>query len=90
MAKAVGAILMLIGGYLLSGEALQVLKGQWNIYGFFLGLMIISAVADQVGIFDILSTQTGRLAKGSTQAVIGCFPAWDAHHGVPVQRMSPH
>ena len=74
LAAAVGATLMLIGGYILPGEALQVLKGQWNIYGFFLGLMIISAVADQAGIFDILAAQTGRLAKGSAlRLLLGVF-----------------
>ena len=67
---AAGAALMLIGGYLLPGEALQVLKGQWNIYGFFLGLMVISAVADQAGIFDILAAQTGRLAQGSARRLL--------------------
>jgi arsenical pump membrane protein len=70
LASAVGATLMLIGGYLLPGEAIQVLKGQWNIYGFFLGLMIISAIADQAGIFDILAAQTGRLAKGSARRLL--------------------
>jgi len=32
LAAVVGATLMLIGGYLLPGEALLVLKGQWNIW----------------------------------------------------------
>ncbi|HEY5157209.1 MAG TPA: hypothetical protein VII93_04515 [Anaerolineales bacterium] len=49
LAAAVGATLMLIGGYLLPGEALRVLEGRWNLYGFFLGLMTISAVADKGG-----------------------------------------
>jgi arsenical pump membrane protein len=70
LAAAAGAALMLIGDYILPGEAIQVLKGQWNIFGFFLGLMIISAVADQAGIFDILAAQTGRLAKGSARRLL--------------------
>ena len=49
LAAAVGATLMLIGGYLLPGEALRVLEGRWNLYGFFVGLMTISAVADKGG-----------------------------------------
>ena len=74
LAAAVGAILMLIGGYLSAKEAVQVLKGQWNIYGFFLGLMIISAIADRAGIFDILAAQTGRLARGSARwLLLGVF-----------------
>ena len=70
LAAAVGATLMLIGGYLLPTEAVQVLKSQWNIYGFFLGLMIISAIADRAGIFDILAAQTGRLARGSARRLL--------------------
>lgn len=49
LAAAVRTTLMLIGGYLLPGEALRVLEGRWNLYGFFLGLMTISAVADNGG-----------------------------------------
>jgi len=35
VAAAAGAALMLIGRYLLPGEAILLLKGEWNIYGFF-------------------------------------------------------
>ena len=70
LAAAVGAGLILIGRYLTIGEAAQVLAGQWNIYGFFLGLMTISAVADQAGIFDIMAAQTGRLARGSARRLL--------------------
>ena len=40
--------------------------GQWNIYGFFLGLMLISAIADAAGIFDVLAYQAARWAGGSS------------------------
>jgi arsenical pump membrane protein len=74
LAAAVGATLMLLGGYLPIGEAIRVLAGQWNIYGFFLGLMAISAIADQAGIFDIMAARTGRLARGSArQLLLGVF-----------------
>jgi arsenical pump membrane protein len=74
LAAVAGAILMLIGRYLLVSEAAQVIVVQWNIYGFFLGLMTISAIADQAGIFEIMAAQTGRLAGGSARRLfVGVF-----------------
>jgi arsenical pump membrane protein len=70
LASAVGAGLMLVGGYLLPGEAAQLLAGQWNIYGFFLGLMTISAIAEQAGIFEVMAHLTARLAKGSARRLL--------------------
>lgn len=65
MAAAGGAVLMLLAGYIGLGEAAGVLAGKWNIYGFFLGLMTISALADRAGIFDALAYYAARLARGS-------------------------
>ncbi|MBI1880587.1 MAG: arsenic transporter [Chloroflexi bacterium] len=64
LAAAGGAILMLLGGYVRPGEAVSVLLADWNVYGFFLGLMTISALADQAGIFEVLAYQAGRWAGG--------------------------
>jgi arsenical pump membrane protein len=60
-----GAVLMLIGGYVGPVEAVSLLLNNWNVYGFFLGLMTISALADQAGIFDMLAYQAGHWARGS-------------------------
>lgn len=51
---------MLLGGFVRPGEAVRVLVGETNIYGFFLGLMAISALAAQAGIFDVLANRAGR------------------------------
>lgn len=64
-AAAAGAVLMLLGGYVRPGEAVSVLLKNWNVYGFFLGMMAISALADQAGIFEMLAYRAGRLARGS-------------------------
>jgi arsenical pump membrane protein len=73
-AAAGGAVLMLLFGFLSPGEALLLLRGEWNIYGFFLGLMVIAALADQAGIFEVLANQTARLAKGSARRLfLGVF-----------------
>lgn len=65
MAAASGAALMLLGGFVGPLDAVRELASQWNIYGFFLGLMAISALADRAGIFDALAFYAARLAQGS-------------------------
>ena len=64
---ASGGLLMLVSGIVSPRDALGTLLGQWNIYGFFLGLMLISAIADAAGIFDMLAYQAARLAGGRTR-----------------------
>ena len=64
--SAGGGLLMLLCGIVAPGEAASVLLNQWNIFGFFLGLMVIAAIADSAGIFDILAYQAARLARGSS------------------------
>jgi arsenical pump membrane protein len=76
LAATVGSVLMLMGGFLLPGEAIKLLLSEWNIYGFFLGLMAITAIADQAGIFEVLANRTARLAKGSSRRLfVGVFLA---------------
>ena len=60
-----GAAILLVGGYLQIGEVPRVLAAQANVYGFFLGLMTIAALAEQAGVFDLFSTLIARLAGGS-------------------------
>lgn len=64
IAAAAGAVLMLLGGFVGLPEAWSVISEEWNLYGFFLGLMTVSALADQAGIFEILALQAGRWAEG--------------------------
>jgi arsenical pump membrane protein len=65
VAACVGALLMLLGGYVSPGAALMALGAQWNVFGFFLGLMAISALADQAGVFDALAFLAARWSGGS-------------------------
>jgi arsenical pump membrane protein len=65
MAAAGGAALMLLGGYVGPVEVASLLLGHWNVFGFFLGMMAISALADQAGIFEMLVYQAGQRARGS-------------------------
>lgn len=66
LAAAGGALLMLLGGYIHPGKAVSLLLADWNVYGFFLGLMSISALADRAGIFEMLAYRAGTWAQGSS------------------------
>jgi arsenical pump membrane protein len=69
-----GAALLLLGGYLQIGEIFNVLAQQANIFGFFLGLMMIAALVEQAGIFDMLAIFISRWAGGSASRLyLGVF-----------------
>ncbi|MCL4394751.1 MAG: SLC13 family permease [Chloroflexi bacterium] len=63
-AATVGAALVVLIGLVQPDEALRVLIEQWNVFGFLLGLMTISAMADQEGIFERIADQAGRWGRG--------------------------
>lgn len=60
-----GGALMVLFGFVTLPQAAETLAGEWNVYGFFLGLMTISAIADVAGVFDALALFAARLAGGS-------------------------
>ncbi len=62
-----GAMLLVLGGFLPVTDAMGALASQTNVFGFFLGLMTISAVADQAGLFDMLTFRAAQLAGGRTR-----------------------
>jgi len=74
MAAAGGAILMMLGGFVRFPEAVSVLAAQWNTLGFFLGLMIISAIAEDAGLFEMLAHRAAQWGKGrSTRLYVAVF-----------------
>jgi arsenical pump membrane protein len=56
---------MLLGGFVRLDETLNILTHEWNTFGFFLGLMVISALAEEAGIFETLAETAARWGKGS-------------------------
>jgi nucleotide-binding universal stress UspA family protein len=57
-------LLTVLCGIVAPGDVVSVLLSQWNIFGFFLGLMVIAAIADSAGIFDSLVYHAARLGCG--------------------------
>ncbi|HLI68188.1 MAG TPA: ArsB/NhaD family transporter [Ktedonobacteraceae bacterium] len=58
-----GAALLLIMGLISPLDALTTLLHDWNTFFFFLGMMSLSALTEEAGLFDWLATQAARLAK---------------------------
>jgi arsenical pump membrane protein len=70
-AAALGAAAMLIAGIVSPVEAWQVLQANANILLFFLGLMVISVLADRAGFFEWCAYKAVKLAHGSGPALLG-------------------
>lgn len=66
IAAVLGALAMVVLGFVGPSDALAVLVGEWNVFCFFLGLMLIAAIADRAGVFDVLALGAARLAGGET------------------------
>jgi arsenical pump membrane protein len=62
-----GALAMLLLGVVAPGQALGVLAANWDVFGFFLGLMAIAALVERSGFFDWAATLAARLAGGSAR-----------------------
>jgi arsenical pump membrane protein len=69
-AAALGAIAILIAGVISLDDAYDVLKSTYNILLFFLGLMVISTIADQAGFFKWCAQKAVTLAKGSARRLL--------------------
>ncbi len=62
-----GASAMLLTGLVSLDEAGRLLVANLNVFGFFLGLMAIAALADSAGIFAWMAEVAGRTAHGSAR-----------------------
>ena len=69
-AAALGAIAILIAGVISLHDVYDVFKATYNILLFFLGLMIISTIADQAGFFKWCAQKAVGLAKGSARRLL--------------------
>jgi arsenical pump membrane protein len=69
-AAVIGAVAMLVFGVLSIGQALATLAGQWNLFLFFLGLMLIAGLADAAGFFDAAGALAAGAARGSGRLLL--------------------
>lgn len=58
-----GAFLLFVSGLILPRDVLSTLFQQWNTFLFFLGMMSLSALAEEAGLFDWFAAQAAYLAR---------------------------
>ena len=67
---AAGAVVMLAVGGVAPAAALSAVTREWNLFLFFLGLMVTAAVADMAGFFDWAAALAVRAARGSGRRLL--------------------
>jgi len=70
LSALVGGALVVAVGAVPPVQAAALLLNAWNVFGFFLGLMLIAAAADHAGVFDVLAWQAARHAAGSRRRLL--------------------
>lgn len=64
VAALIGGVLVVMTGLVSLPQAGMALLADWNIFFFFLGMMALSALAEQAGFFDWAASHAARLAGG--------------------------
>jgi arsenical pump membrane protein len=67
---AIGAGLMLGTGTITPSAAAEAIGSEWNLFLFFLGLMVSAAVADMAGFFDWAACLAAGAAQGSGRRLL--------------------
>jgi arsenical pump membrane protein len=74
MIAMAGAGILLLLGLITPGDAFYTLVRDWNTFLFFLGMMVLSALAEAAGLFDWLAAQAARLAgKSAARLFLNIF-----------------
>ncbi|HZU19492.1 MAG TPA: SLC13 family permease, partial [Candidatus Dormibacteraeota bacterium] len=69
-AAAAGGALMLAVRALSPAQALGALLGEWNLFLFFTGLMLVSGLADAAGFFEAAGALAAAAARGSGRGLL--------------------
>lgn len=76
VSASLGAVAMVLTGAVSPEGALRALAGNWDLFLFFLGLMLISGLADAAGFFDAAGVLAAAAARGSGRLLLfGVFAA---------------
>ena len=62
-----GAAAVLLLGLVAPLDAARTVLGSWNVFLFFVGLMVTSFAAERAGVFDVAAGQVARLSGGSAR-----------------------
>ncbi|PPD58796.1 ArsB/NhaD family transporter [Dehalogenimonas etheniformans] len=70
LTASLGAVAMIAVGGLSVGEAINALEINLNVLGFFLGLMIVAAIAESSGLFEAITEKAVVLSRGSGRRLL--------------------
>ena len=70
MIVCIGAFAMISVGGLSIGEAFHAVGNNLNVLGFFLGLLIVAAVVESVGLFEAITEKAVALSHGSGRRML--------------------
>jgi arsenical pump membrane protein len=70
LSAAAGALLMVVTGSVSALAAVTTIASEWNLFLFFLGLMLTAAVADTARFFDWAASLAAGAARGSGRRLL--------------------
>ncbi|MGH7904843.1 MAG: SLC13 family permease, partial [Candidatus Dormibacteraceae bacterium] len=70
LVAAAGAVLMIAALVVPPLEALRTLAGEWNLFLFFLGMMLLAGMADLAGFFEAAGILAAAVAGGSGRRLL--------------------
>lgn len=70
LGAGIGAIGMLAGRLVSLRDVLGIAKETANVLLFLLGMMVITGIAEQAGVFDVLAIRAARSARGSGRLLL--------------------
>jgi arsenical pump membrane protein len=73
---AAGAVLMLLTGTVNLSSTLEAVGSEWNLFLFFLGLMLTAAVAEMAGFFEWAASLAAAAAGGSGRRLLFNIKRW--------------
>ncbi len=72
VAALIGGGLVVATGLVPIPQAWTTLLAEWNVFIFFLGMMALSALAEEAGFFDWAASHAARLARGQVWRLLVC------------------
>jgi len=66
----IGAAAMVLTGVLTFGDAASAVLRNLNVLGFFLGLMVVTAIAEEAGVVESITRRAAKLSRGDGRRLL--------------------
>src|SRR5215208_7197161 len=70
VAASLGACAMIVLGIITPLGAARAIMASWNVFLFFVGLMLASVAAERAGVFDAAADLVARIGRGSARLLL--------------------